>query len=96
MYAALADDPRIIEALLSSSADIEAKDDQGYTPLLLSVVYGKARSTDTLLARGAKVGVRNKEGQSVLDCAKLAANPAIVNVVEDRMRRSSRSGTPLR
>ena len=43
----------VLPALLIAGADIEARDPQGYTPLILASYNGQAKATDLLLAQGA-------------------------------------------
>ena len=43
----------VLPALLIAGADIEARDPQGYTPLILASYNGQAKAADLLLAQGA-------------------------------------------
>jgi ankyrin repeat protein len=53
MRAADAADLEILEILLANNANIEAKDDQGYTPLIYAITEGNYPNTLLLLSYGA-------------------------------------------
>ena len=59
-YAALFDDVKIAELLLSYNADVNAEDSEGYTPLHVAVKAGRMKVMELLLANGAKVDARDK------------------------------------
>jgi hypothetical protein len=50
---------------LDAGADVEARL-QGYTPLHLAVVYGRAEAALELIARGAEMNVRDPDGEDPL------------------------------
>ncbi|WP_257265601.1 ankyrin repeat domain-containing protein [Endozoicomonas sp. ONNA2] len=55
-----------VKAWLEQGADIEARDEYGYTPLFLAVILGNTEILNVLLAEGASVNVRNRSGQTPL------------------------------
>ena len=60
----------VAEVLLAHGADVRAKDDHGWTPLLLAAHEGKKDLVEQLLAHGADVNSRDKQGKTPLHWAK--------------------------
>ena len=61
------DEIAVLDLLLDAKSDLEARDDEGMTPLLLACRCGRPSRVARLLERGANVCVRNRAGQSVRD-----------------------------
>ena len=75
---------RIMELLLKSGADVDAKDDDNMTPLQLALIESRASPDDdvsrstaaqVLLEHGASAHLRNKDGQTPLHLASLHQFP---------------------
>ena len=61
---------RDVAALLfARGADVEARTDDGWTPLHLAALHNNGPLAEQLLARGAKADARDKEGRTPLDLA---------------------------
>ena len=58
-----------IKDLLAKGADVNAKDDDGGTPLLIAVTLGNKEIAELLIANGADVNVKDKHGGTPLDWA---------------------------
>lgn len=86
MRAAYADNPKIVEQLLSSGADINKQNNDGYTALMVAA-FSDGRSlmighdgrlisvgcVDTirlLLEKGADVNAKSNDGETALDLTK--------------------------
>jgi ankyrin repeat protein len=56
----------------SRGADVNFEDSYGYTPLLLaaSIDYGDSAMLNLVLASGARIDARNKQGETALDLAR--------------------------
>ena len=57
---------------MAAGADVNAKDDQGYnleTPLHKAAFWGNTEIIEFLIAKGAEVNVKNKDGKTPLDWA---------------------------
>ena len=59
----------MVRVLLAAGADINARDDDGNTPLLLSVRHSRPALLSLLLKRGISVDVRDKQGRTALHIA---------------------------
>jgi len=60
----------IVEALLAKGMDIEAMDDENFSPLHLAAMANNAKITKLLLEKGANIASKNKDGVTVLDHCK--------------------------
>ena len=68
----------IAEALLARGAEVNARDDNGDTPLHDAVAMSALQVIKTLRAAGADVRISNHEGKTPLDLAEGAAKFAIL------------------
>ena len=59
-----------IKSSIKSEDDVEAKDSDGNTPLVMASCNGNADEVQLLLESGADEEVRNKKGKSACDLAK--------------------------
>jgi hypothetical protein len=59
-------DARLASRLLDRGADIEARDRDGYTPLLIAARNGTTDVLQVLLSRGAAPNARDKRGRTAL------------------------------
>ena len=57
---------RVLVLLSPSGADLEALDNDSYTPLLTAAANGQTDAFRTLLGRGATIDVVDKEGRSAV------------------------------
>jgi ankyrin repeat protein len=60
------DTTHTIKLLLKKGADIEAKDEQGQTPLIRAAAYGQAGIARLLLDKGARIEARDPGGATAL------------------------------
>lgn len=66
--------------------DIEARDEEGSTPLMRAAAFGQTETFKLLLERGAKVNVRDKLGMSPLIAAACSCAIATMNSTYDIMK----------
>ena len=70
-YAATGPEPKLLALLLDRGAPINATSPNRSTPLMMAARYGAEANVDLLLARGADKALRNDQGLSAGDFAKL-------------------------
>src|ERR1039458_5999350 len=72
-----------IEALLAKGADLEARDREGRTPLMLAAQYGRTGAVRLLLDKGAKPGARDTHRWNAYMLALLAPSGGVVHTTHD-------------
>lgn len=74
-YAAMYDQPAIIELLLDAGHPIDATDDHGHTPVHYAAAEGSSLSLDLLIRRGARI---DSDGMTALHWAASLGNATTV------------------
>jgi hypothetical protein len=74
-----------VEALLKAGADIEAKDNDGRTALMLAAQYGRVDTVRLLLAKGAHADARDKRGWNACMLALLSPSGGLIHTVHDQV-----------
>ena len=74
---------RELATLLRKGADLEARDKQGRTPLMLAAQYGRTATLRLLLEKGAKPDVRDSHGWNAYMLALLAPSGGMVHTRHD-------------
>jgi len=72
------DDSEIVQLLVGHGADIEARDEEGATPLMRAAEFGQTGIVRALLEHGAKVEAKDKYGNTALIAA--ACECAVVDM----------------
>ncbi len=67
--------------LLSYGADINARDEDGYTPLMYGVAVNDVRIVKQLILRGADVALKSRSGKTAFDYAKKLKRKSILMVL---------------
>jgi len=75
-----------VRLLLDGGANIEARDEEGATPLMLAASHGQTETFMLLIERGAKINVRDKRGITPLIAAACACAAATMNSTYDIMK----------
>ena len=80
---AKAGDIEVLNALLAAGADVEGRDDRGWTALMHAVNEGRGPVTELLLARPADPDVRAPDGTTALFIAVSRGSPEIVALLRN-------------
>ena len=70
-----------VEALLAKGADLEMRDKNGRTPLMLAAQYGRTATVKLLLAKGARPDARDARGWNAFMLALLAPSGGVAGVI---------------
>ena len=93
------DQKRVLEILKRTPSQLNARDSQGNTPLILSAAVGNHSMTNLFIARGAEVNLTNKQGESALHGAALIGSEpvaeALIKAGAKLNLKNSRGNTPL-
>jgi ankyrin repeat protein len=73
---------KCVEMLCDAKADVNAVDKNKNTPLHYAAGYGRADVCKMLVDNGASVTLRNLDGKSPLDVAKLNDQEDVVSALE--------------
>ena len=76
--------PARIEALLSEGADVNARDNNGLTPLMVVAFLGRVDIVRLLLQKGADVNARDLQGEGALIKASAAGREKIVRLLLEK------------
>ncbi len=79
LAAANNNNPEVVKILIQAGADLEARNTERETALILAVKNKIYQSVLSLIKAGAKVDVRNKNGNAPLGLAIPGRSPEIVN-----------------
>lgn len=71
----------IVSYLVAHGAELEARNSDGATALLLAAKTGSAQVLEALLRLGANLGARDSKGQDVFALAEQRADPEIVTLL---------------
>ncbi len=81
-------DPELVRLLLRSGAPADARDEEGYTPLLIAVEQGDHSVARMLLQRKANPNVSGPEGKTPLAIARTNRDSAMEKLLKSAGARS--------
>ena len=96
--AASSGDLTVVKQYIASGRDINARKENGTTPLNAACVYGRSEVAKNLLDAGADADIKNNEGTSALFNAAFFSHPEIVESILNKgadVNTTDRNGTPL-
>ena len=71
-----------VKALLEQGADVNAKDNDGFTALMFAARDGQTDTVPALLAKGADVNAKDNDGRTALMRAKKKGHKEIVQLLK--------------
>ena len=71
-----------VQALLAKGADVNAKDNDGFTALMWAAFYDRTETVQALLAKGADVNAKENHGATALMGAKRKGHKEIVRILK--------------
>ena len=87
---------KILQYLVEQkSIDIDAKDDQGCTPLILGAVYNNSVCVSLLLQGGATIFNCDKQGQNVLHKAAKEGSKDVIESIQNFLKAKEGKGKEL-
>jgi ankyrin repeat protein len=81
MYAVWVDNQEAVEHLLSFGAQVNAKDSQGATALLLAAVRNNTKIATFLIEHGADVNATTVDGMTPLEMSRIKENKNIEDII---------------
>ena len=75
-------------SLLENSTDVNQRDDNGDTPLIVASINGHTETVAMLLEKGADVNAKGRRGETPHDLACRNGHPNIVLLIKNHIRRT--------
>jgi len=72
-----------LERLLNAGADINSRDELGWTPLIAAAAEGQRGMVQWLLSKGADVNAKDKNGYSALTYAKSSGSKDLITLLKN-------------
>ncbi|XP_036078251.1 fibronectin type 3 and ankyrin repeat domains protein 1 isoform X2 [Rousettus aegyptiacus] len=76
--------------LIEAGADVNVKDKDGKTPLMVAVLNNHEELVQLLLEKGADASVKNEFGKGVLEMARVFDRQNVVSLLEETKRKESK------
>lgn len=84
-YAALGNNPKMIQALLDAGADINLANRSGFTPLMHAAERGSTDAARMLIRSGANLSAKSRRGQTALEIAELLKHEETAKVIREAL-----------
>ncbi|KAF6108725.1 fibronectin type III and ankyrin repeat domains 1 [Phyllostomus discolor] len=83
---AVSGDQRVASLLIEGGADVNVRDKDGKTPLMVAVLNNHEELVQLLLDKGADVSVKNEFGKGVLEMARVFDRQNVISLLEERRK----------
>jgi len=77
-------DEAVCKQLLAKGANVNARDEEGCTPLIWAVLAKNREVVDVLLAHGADVNCKNNQGETAIYWAAMSGDMGITNLLLEK------------
>ena len=84
MSASFRNQLRSLDLLIGAGANLEARDEEGTTALILAARAGKAEAIEWLLDHGADIHAKDKRNKTALDWARENGHPELAKLLQTR------------
>ncbi|XP_054379020.2 fibronectin type 3 and ankyrin repeat domains protein 1 isoform X12 [Pongo abelii] len=78
---------RVASLLIDAGANVNVKDRNGKTPLMVAVLNNHEELVQLLLDKGADASVKNEFGKGVLEMARVFDRQSVVSLLEERKKK---------
>nr|XP_031529887.1 fibronectin type 3 and ankyrin repeat domains protein 1 isoform X2 [Vicugna pacos] len=84
---AVSGNQKVASLLIDAGADVNVKDKDGKTPLMVAVLNNHEELVQLLLDRGADASVKNEFGKGVLEMARVFDRQNVIFLLEERKKK---------
>eukprot|EP00074_Homo_sapiens_P078279 XP_011538651.1 fibronectin type 3 and ankyrin repeat domains protein 1 isoform X2 [Homo sapiens] len=84
---AVSGNQRVASLLIDAGANVNVKDRNGKTPLMVAVLNNHEELVQLLLDKGADASVKNEFGKGVLEMARVFDRQSVVSLLEERKKK---------
>ena len=84
---AVSGNQKVASLLIDAGADVNVKDKDGKTPLMVAVLNNHEELVQLLLDKGADASVKNEFGKGVLEMARVFDRQNVVSLLEERKKK---------
>lgn len=79
--------------LIEAGADVNIKDKDGKTPLMVAVLNNHEQLVQLLLDKGADATVKNEFGKGVLEMARVFDRQNVLSLLEEKKKKMPRKSS---
>ncbi|XP_054099432.2 fibronectin type 3 and ankyrin repeat domains protein 1 isoform X2 [Callithrix jacchus] len=84
---AVSGNQRVASLLIEAGANVNVKDRNGKTPLMVAVLNNHEELVQLLLDKGADASIKNEFGKGVLEMARVFDRQSVVSLLEERKKK---------
>uniref|UniRef100_A0A2I3M9E9 Fibronectin type 3 and ankyrin repeat domains protein 1 n=2 Tax=Cercopithecinae TaxID=9528 RepID=A0A2I3M9E9_PAPAN len=84
---AVSGNQRVASLLIDAGANVNVKDRNGKTPLMVAVLNNHEELVQLLLDKGADASVKNEFGKGVLEMARVFDRQSVISLLEERKKK---------